>query len=84
MNEHIDTYIGFFLTSRQAAGRSPKTIQSYRWHLGVFRSWAEDGSGGTAVHPTSPRLSSRILPSSRRPIYSSLRLVRCFSLCDAV
>lgn len=42
MDKHIDTYIGFFLTSRQAAGRSPKTVQSYRWHLDVFRSWAEE------------------------------------------
>jgi len=27
---------------RQAAGRRPKTIQSYRWHLNVFRSWVEE------------------------------------------
>lgn len=42
MDQHIDAYIEFFLTSRQAAGRSPKTVQSYRWHLDVFRSWAEE------------------------------------------
>lgn len=41
MDKHIDTCIEFFLTSRQAAGRRPKTIQSYRWHLNVFRFWAE-------------------------------------------
>lgn len=37
----------FFVTSRQSAGCSSKTIQSYRRHLDVFRCWAgEEGLTG--------------------------------------
>jgi site-specific recombinase XerD len=75
MDQHIDTYIEFFPTSRQAAGRSSKTVQSYRWHLDVFRSWAEE-EGLTDI--TAITIEDLDLEEGKMAILNPRKLPRLF------